>query len=44
MIVYVTLQQLSKTEQLRSRVKCGEMGNRMVKRHVVNDDNSFAGM
>ena len=42
MFVYVTLQQLPETKQLKSQVRCGEMGNRMVKRHMVNDHNSFA--
>ena len=44
MFVYVTLQQLPESKQLKSQVGCGEMGNRMSKRHVVNYQNSFAGI
>ena len=44
MFVYVTLQQLSETKQLKSQVRCGEMGNRIVKKHMVNHHNSFAGI
>ena len=44
MFIYVTLQQLSEKKQLKSQVRCWEMGNRVVKRHMVNNHNNFAGI
>ena len=35
---------IGETKHLKSQVRCGKMGNRMGKRHMVNNHNSFAGI